>query len=47
MKTTIMEYGLILITVTLATFFLSGFHLLLEDGGNLKEAIINYINSIC
>ena len=47
MKTTIMEYGLLLFAIILATSFLAGFHELLADGGNLKETIVDYINDIC
>ena len=47
MKTTIMEYGLIIVTITLGIFFLAGFQLLIGDDGNLKNFILQYISNIC
>ena len=47
MKTTILEYGFALIAIILAISFLSGFHELIGDGGNLKEIILDYISDIC
>jgi hypothetical protein len=47
MKTTIMEFGLLIFAVVLAASFLAGFNELLSDGGNLKESILDYINDIC
>ena len=47
MKNTMMEYGLLVFAIILAASFFAGFYTLLEDGGNLKETIVDYISDIC
>ena len=47
MKSAFMEYGLYLVaTVLLATFF-AGFASLVEDGGSIRTAILEFVNEIC
>lgn len=47
MKTTILEYGFVLLAVILAASFLAGFNELIEEGGNIKEIILDFVNDIC
>jgi hypothetical protein len=47
MKSTIMEYGLIIISVMLIIAILNVFLDMILDAGSLKEALIDYIDTIC
>lgn len=47
MKSTIAEYGLIIVGAVLVSSFFVNIIPLFQDGGMIKESIINYITNIC
>lgn len=47
MKSTFMEYGLYIVATIMLATFLAGFVSLIEDGGSIKETILDFINNIC
>lgn len=47
MRSTIMEYGLVIISAMLIIAILNVFLDMILDTGSLKEALIEYIDTIC
>lgn len=47
MKNTFMEYGLYLIATILLVTFFAGFAALVEDGGAIRDTVLDFINDIC
>lgn len=47
MKSTLMEYGLIVIALIILATFVFGVFSLFLDGGSIKEVLVDYVSEIC